>query len=383
MVQSVKAASEAARSLPENIEWELIVVDDSSTDGSIEKVKELDATILQMSSDGPHGPAVARNKGVSISRGEIIAFLDADVVAEPDTFTKMLDTFDLRPDIEALFGSYDDEPAARNFISQYKNLFHHFVHQNSQEESSSFWAGCGAIRKDTFEKAGGFPETRSKPAIEDIELGYKLSSISAKTLLRKEITVKHLKKWTLYSLLKTDIFSRGIPWTLLLMRTRPVTEDSSPRYANQISMVLLLMLLLTSLVSITTPKALILLVPFSGLFLYLNWGFYRFFGTKVDLNLQTGNRICVALVYLILVSLVYVPNQTWVLASTVTMLAFFIYLNLGLYEFFLEKRGAWFLTRALFMHLLYYFYNGLSFLAGAFIHLVLYPTGTKQKNAGA
>jgi len=371
---------ESARNLPGPIECEIIVVDDASSDDSVGKVTGV--KILPMPKGGPHGPAKARNFGVKNSKGEIVAFIDSDVVVEPDTLTKMVETFDSRPDVDALFGSYDDDPASKNFVSQYKNLFHHFVHQNSQEESSSFWAGCGAIRRDIFERAGGFPETHHQPAIEDIELGYRLSSISAKTLLRKDLTVKHLKKWDLYSLLKTDIFSRGIPWTLLLMETRAAPGNPGMKHANQISMVLILMMILAALVSFTSPMALILLAPFAAIFLYLNWGLYQFFGTKKDLNLQTGNRISVALVYLMLMTLVYVKPHPWILASTVTMLGFFIYLNLGLYEFFMQKRGVWFLTRAIPLHILYYTYNGVCFLAGAIIHLAHHPTSNGE-NASA
>jgi hypothetical protein len=37
------------------------------------------------------------------------------------------------PHLAGLIGSYDDEPAAQNFLSQYKNLFHHYIHQTASE----------------------------------------------------------------------------------------------------------------------------------------------------------------------------------------------------------------------------------------------------------
>jgi hypothetical protein len=49
------------------------------------------------------------------------------------------------PEVDAVFGSYDDAPRAPNFIAQYKNLFHHYVHQHGKEEASTFWAGCGTV----------------------------------------------------------------------------------------------------------------------------------------------------------------------------------------------------------------------------------------------
>ena len=79
------------------------------------------------------------------------------------------------PEIAAVFGSYDDEPAEVNFISQYRNMFHHFHHQHSDMEAFTFWAGCGAIKKSIFDEIGGFDQKRyTKPSIEDIELGYRI-----------------------------------------------------------------------------------------------------------------------------------------------------------------------------------------------------------------
>ena len=64
---------------------------------------------------------------------------------------------------------------ANNFVSQYKNLFHHFVHQDASGTATSFWAGCGAIRRDIFLRLGGFNTAYKRPSIEDIELGYRLT----------------------------------------------------------------------------------------------------------------------------------------------------------------------------------------------------------------
>ena len=57
-------------------------------------------------------------------------------------------------------------------VSQYRNLLHHFVHQHGHAEASTFWAGCGAIRRAAFDAVGGFDAARfPRPSIEDIELG--------------------------------------------------------------------------------------------------------------------------------------------------------------------------------------------------------------------
>lgn len=77
--------------------------------------------------------------------------------------------------VDALIGSYDDDPKSPDFISQYRNLMHCSVHQTGRSEASTFWSGCGAIRREVFLESGGFDETYVRPAIEDIELGYRLT----------------------------------------------------------------------------------------------------------------------------------------------------------------------------------------------------------------
>jgi glycosyltransferase involved in cell wall biosynthesis len=172
---------------------EIIVVADGDTDGSWHFAEEFGAQVLRV--PVPQGPAHARNFGAQSAQGDILFFIDADVVIPPDAISKVKSTFNNNPQLAALFGSYDDEPAEMNFLSQYKNLIHHYVHQMSREEASTFWAGCGAIRRQIFMEFGGFDESYRKPSIEDIELGYRLKRAGYHIRLSKCLQVKHLKRW--------------------------------------------------------------------------------------------------------------------------------------------------------------------------------------------
>ncbi len=93
--------------------------------------------------------------GVRQALGEIVVFVDADVVVPPGALGLIAEEFDRDADLAALFGSYDESPAWGSFLSQYKNLMHHYVHQISSEQAVTFWAGCGAMRRDVFEQFGG------------------------------------------------------------------------------------------------------------------------------------------------------------------------------------------------------------------------------------
>ena len=163
----------------------------------------------------------------------------------PETLQELNDTFVREPDLDAVFGSYDSQPSAANVLSQYKNLFHHFVHQDSHERATTFWSGCGAIRRSVFLKLGGLSGSYKRPSIEDIELGIRLHNAGHRIKLNKRIQVTHLKRWTLWSIIKTDVLDRGIPWTELMLREGSMPNDLNTKVSQRISVVLAYGLLLT------------------------------------------------------------------------------------------------------------------------------------------
>ncbi len=211
---------------------ELVVVDDCSSDDSLITAKKF--TDIVLTNNACLGPAQARNQGAERSHGDILVFIDSDVLIRPDTLASIVNEMNAHPDIAAVFGSYDDEPQHKNFFSLYKNLFHHFVHQGSSVDARTFWAGCGAVRRSAFFKAGGFPRDFKTSSIEDVVLGYKLIDKGFKIRLLKDLKVKHLKKWSLGSVLKTDIFSRAIPWTRLALE-KGLPRDLNFRFTDRVS----------------------------------------------------------------------------------------------------------------------------------------------------
>ena len=143
------------------IEREVIVADDASSDGSAALAAGFGARVVRLERHA--GPAAARNRGAQVAQAEHVLFLDADVCVHPDTLARVTAAFAADGAPEALFGSYDTSPAAVNLISQYKNLLHHYVHQRAPDEAETFWSGCGAIRRDVFLAAGGFDEAYARP----------------------------------------------------------------------------------------------------------------------------------------------------------------------------------------------------------------------------
>jgi len=193
---------------------EVIVVDDGSTDRSATIATDCGARVV--SSGGRLGPGGARNVAATTAVGDILWFVDADVVVHDDAAREVLAAF-AASGAAAVFGTYDDRPPARNFLSQYKNLVHRFYHHRERGEADTFWAGCGAIRKHVFLATGGFDAQRYPyPSIEDIELGVRLRSRGLRIVLAPEIQATHLKIWRWRNLIHTDIALRALPWSRLI-----------------------------------------------------------------------------------------------------------------------------------------------------------------------
>jgi GT2 family glycosyltransferase len=162
------------------------------------------------------GPAAARNAGVEATTSDLIAFVDADVVIAPDALERLRGRFAADRELAAVFGAYDDAPEAPGAVSRFRNLLHHHVHASSPGPAETFWAGLGAVRREALVAAGGFDAERfPRPAIEDIELGMRLRRAGYEIVLDPEIRGTHLKRWSLASMLATDVQHRGAPWTRL------------------------------------------------------------------------------------------------------------------------------------------------------------------------
>ena len=211
---------------------EVLVVDDCSTDETITMAKEMGATVLKTPENG--GPGKARNLAAEHAIGDVIWLVDSDVIAAAGGAAIIREAFK-DPDVHAVFGSYDDTPDGQSTVSKYKNLVHRFHHQRAAGDARTFWAGCGALRKDAFLRVGGFDvETYRVPSIEDIELGYRITGAGGRILVIPELEGKHLKVWTLPGAIHTDIFRRALPWARLMISREGVDDTLNLRWKERV-----------------------------------------------------------------------------------------------------------------------------------------------------
>lgn len=293
--------------------FECLVVDDGSSDDPAAVAAKSGARAL--ATDGRSSAAHARNRGAGESAGGILVFIDADVTIQPDTLAHIAKAFEGDPRLDALIGSYDHDPAAPNFLSQYKNLMHCFVHQHGRRRANTFWTGCGAIRRSVFTEFGWFDESYPRATIEDIELGARLVRAGRTIELDPTLTVKHWKRWTFLALLRSDILDRAIPWTRLILRERHIPND---------------------------------------------------------LNVEWSQRISVVLMYLTLLAAPF----CW--PASLAAVSLVIALNQRFYRFLARRRGAFFVLRSIPLHLLYFLYSGAAFAVGCLLALIARPKAGQQ-----
>jgi len=289
-------------------DFELILADDCSTDErAIAIARESGARYHRMDENG--GPGLARNAAARLATGDVLVFVDSDVLVHADTLERIRDVM-ADTSVASLFGSYDDRPAARGVVTEYRNLLHHWTHTTGPSEATTFWAGCGAVRREVFERHGGFDPGFRRPSIEDIELGMRMHAAGDRILLRPDVQCTHLKHWSFWEMVRVDVACRAIPWTHLLI-DRPWTGG--------------------------------------------------------DLNVESKQKLCVVLVYLALLApwplaLAPLPHAwTWALLIPLLCLAGVVRINRKLYAFFFRDRGLAFGATAVSLHLFYYLYSGAAF----------------------
>ena len=156
-----------------------------------------------------------------------------------------------------------------------------------------------------LEDGGYDPDRYPLPSIEDIELGHRIRKLGKQILLDKRLLSKHLKRWSLWNMITTDIFRRAVPWSWLMMQ---------PQYKID------------------------------------------------DLNVGAAERLKAVIAGLFWISLAATAwrMQWWGATAGMAALAFVV--NRGLFTLILRRAGPLHMLAAVVLHQLYYVYSGSVFL---------------------
>lgn len=205
------------------VPFEVIVVDDASSDDSRDVALEFPCTVLRL--ERSIMAASCRNLGALHARGEILLFFDSDQVMPADMILSLTSTLRDHPEVAAAVASLAQDTPESGFFSKFKNLRHHHAHQEASVEGWTLASGLTAIRKPVFDHYGGFEPSFGPSSVEDIALGYRMSRDGRRIVFRPDVHVTHLKGYTLWSLIRSDVRDRAVPWTVLLLRDRMWRND--------------------------------------------------------------------------------------------------------------------------------------------------------------
>ena len=139
-------------------DWELIVVDDGSTDGSPQVVLDLPDERCRVYAQGNQGVSAARNHGVNLAKGELIAFLDADDWWDETYLEKMVQFAEEFPEAGLWASNYWYVKRGKTRIAvKQKTGYFDYAEAYLKNDAMPVWTGAVMMRKEVFDEAGGFP----------------------------------------------------------------------------------------------------------------------------------------------------------------------------------------------------------------------------------
>jgi glycosyltransferase involved in cell wall biosynthesis len=275
----------AALRASQSARYEIIVLDDCSTDDSKAIASNYSCHLVELPCS--FGPSTARNRGAQMAKGEILFFIDADIIVRPDTIQKVSDIFQDK-DVVATTGVLSEDIRYGNFSSRYKNFWMRYSYLVMPDTVSLFYTSVAAIRRELFLQAGGFDTAYKRPSVEDTDFGQRLEMMGGTVHLKRNLEVEHVKYYSLGGLLKTDFFRSAdmIKMTLRksLRQFLVRGNKTSVRTSFIVGVVLYCIVLMSILMGILFPSMRNVAIVLSGIFIlsiyFLNHSFLRWLAVR-------------------------------------------------------------------------------------------------------
>ncbi|MBI4848141.1 MAG: glycosyltransferase [Nitrospirae bacterium] len=228
--------------------FEVIVVDDRSEDGSVEIIRKFPCKLISL--EKRSGTSKARNTGAENSSGEIIFFTDADCIFQKDTLAianrAFVSSHPITPpglpldkgrskegipplkkgDTGGLLigGTYTRMPYDRNFFSIFQSVYINYSETKNIEDPDYIAAHAMIIDAEIFKMSGGFPEV-FLPIIEDVEFSHRLRSMGCRLVMEPDIQVQHIFNFSLLRSLK-NAYRKSKYWNMYSLKNKDLLTDS-------------------------------------------------------------------------------------------------------------------------------------------------------------
>lgn len=203
---------------------EVVVVDDHSDDGSVDIARRFPCELVRLAAHG--GVSKARNAGARAASGELLLFLDADCLLEPDALAAAEAALGERRDL-VVGGTYTPRPADRDFFSFFQSVFvHHFETRAAAPDYVA--AHAMLVPAELFRRSGGFVEGSFigvAASVEDVELSHRLRRAGASLAMCPGLRVRHVFRFSLRRSLANAV-KKARYWTMYSLGNRDLLADS-------------------------------------------------------------------------------------------------------------------------------------------------------------
>ncbi len=226
--------------------YELIIVDDGSTDGELQKVKEDGFRVFKQANQGP---AAARNLGVANAQGRIVLFTDADCEPHEDWIEEMVRYLE-DPAISAVKGSYltkQKQIVARFVQIEYESKYERMKKDRYIDFIDTYAAG---FKIEDFRRVGKYDTRFPTASVEDQEFSFRMWGQGYRMVFNPEARVYHTHSSTLWNYAKKK-FRIGF-WKALVLKRHPkkIARDSHTPQTLKLEMVFATLLLISLLASL-------------------------------------------------------------------------------------------------------------------------------------
>jgi len=202
--------------------FEIIVIDDCSTDGSISIIDQYPCRLIRLSEHG--GASKARNTGAQNSRGDVLFFIDADCLLQPDTLTKAASAYMENGQEVVIGGTYTCQPYDQNFFSTFQSVYIHSSETKTLENPDYIATHAMLIQVDLFKKSGGFNED-FMPILEDVEYSHRLKKMGYRMCMDPTLQVQHIFNFTLIKSLRNGIRKTKY-WSIYSIKNKDLLSNS-------------------------------------------------------------------------------------------------------------------------------------------------------------
>jgi len=287
--------------------FEVIIVSDNSPDNSVMIAKKYQCKIIELPKN--QGPAFARNSGVQAAVGDILFFIDSDVIIKNDALDYLNDKF-FQNEIDAIQGIYSHQPTYNSIATQYQMSYNcYYIWPKNKKYASTLSTCCFAIRKKIFLNLKGFNVNIKRASAEDEEFGYLLMDKGYKILISRELNVEHRVNYSIGHFVKKKFYTYIDVMKEYLRNKTYIKKIKQTNYFKVLAGIVILgLIILTAIANIIFPNEIILFIflILNIFFLLLHIGFMRFVGRAKGFNKAFGAMaVCYIDTFLMLTGLLY------------------------------------------------------------------------------